>query len=79
MRQTEETASYMLVRANDSSRNTNGNWELQKNSVPRKSHGTLQQNGKHAIYLAKTFFRRQKRGRPSSLTIMVSPWISGRQ
>lgn len=30
-------------------------------------------------YFAKTFFRWTKRGRPSSLTMLVSPWIRGIQ
>ena len=30
-------------------------------------------------YFAKTFLRCTKRGRPSSLTMPVSPWMSGRQ
>ena len=30
-------------------------------------------------YLAKTLFRWTNRGRPSSLTMSVSPWMRGRQ
>ncbi len=41
--------------------------------------GTGPENAAYPPYFANTRLSWQNRGRPSSLTMPVSPWISGRQ
>ena len=52
-----------------------GDREMRPGALRARPRGWLGRSN----YLAKTRFKRQNRGRPSSLAMPVSPWMRGRQ